>query len=415
MSTNKQNFILKILLVVSLIELTAILLRTDWANWSATKPNSVPVLAPKNPDSSSVLISKDHFGKATTANLKSQEKRAVPAGSFDWISDSIAIVERNLTTVNDTIQQLVRAGLVPVAQYNLLRERRNGLEVLMNQLLKTQRELINKKEDGGKSLGVASMETRGVLVKEESTTVLDNAHSIDTAGSPRINIPRITDSYFLLSFSDGRKYMRRSHSELLSSTSLDGRNVWVIKTSSVDSGQSSRTRSEIFNWVDQDKGILLKYEDKIIYDAPVKCNIQGEAFSAVESNSLRTYFPTRGKMDQISTYVEASGKLHSTTASYDANYTIFRIPRGLKVGDYYPWKTTAYNHQVTEEKMITVPGGDFSCIVVKQILAENWQYNLEYFDEQTGMLVKSESFTKPSQGEWKLLYDMVLLSQRFSN
>ena len=68
-----------------------------------------------------------------------------------------------------------------------------------------------------------------------------------------------------------------------------------------------------------------------------------------------------------------------------------------------------------DEETVSVQAGSFDCWIIKHIQSEGHQYNLEYFDKGSGLLIKEENWAANQNGEWKMISETSIESFKFGD
>ena len=195
-------------------------------------------------------------------------------------------------------------------------------------------------------------------------------------------------------------------SEVVSSEPLEEYQTWKVVTNiQVAAGPAQQITSTA--WVDQESGVVLRSEYKVVYEQPQANTFDGKQVKIKEFHNSRTFELSGNTMDETQLVVDADGEKYQVTNSGPADFSIFRLTRPVQAGDYYPWQTSAYPHQVEGEQQISTPAGEFKASVIKRFVVPDQQYYLEFFDQASGLLVKSENWARQGD-EWKKIEETVL-------
>lgn len=218
-------------------------------------------------------------------------------------------------------------------------------------------------------------------------------------------LPTGTQLSYTVSNASGNQ-VAQFQSEIVSAESLGDIPAWkVVTTIQVAAGPAQQITSTA--WVNQENGVVLRSEYKVVYQQPQANTFDGQQLQIKEFHNTRTFDLKGNTVEETQRVVDADGIDHEVSNSGPADFSIFRLTRPVQPGDYYPWQTTAYPHQVEEERSVSVPAGDFQTWVIKRFVVPDQQYYLEFFDQASGLLVKSENWARQGD-EWKKIEETVL-------
>ena len=185
-------------------------------------------------------------------------------------------------------------------------------------------------------------------------------------------------------------------------------NCWKISITTTGLPPDQHNTST--SWIDQETGIVIKEESIIVYNPPrSRSGFSSTEITIAEIRSIRSYDLDKDWVDEDMFFTDGNGNVGQRSSSEPRSYHTFIITRYLQVGNWYPWKADKYPSQVINEESISLPVGNFSCWVIKQPPAEEFNYDLKYYDKETGVLVKEE-YWADHFGTWEKTGEQILLS-----
>lgn len=169
------------------------------------------------------------------------------------------------------------------------------------------------------------------------------------------------------------------------------------------------------SWIDQKTGLYVKYEHEFNYSKPSNVLIRNKTVKAVQEKKF-TFTDIQKNTEEFKVLVtDIAGYTHKISELISKpNLTIYKITRQLNTGDWYPWKTIEYNKQVMDVVTISVPAGEFICWMIKHIQSEEHQHYFEYYDVNTGLLVREDNMVNRN-GQWEIVDRKELKEFRFSH
>ncbi|MFA5924355.1 MAG: IPT/TIG domain-containing protein [Methylococcaceae bacterium] len=168
--------------------------------------------------------------------------------------------------------------------------------------------------------------------------------------------------------------------------------VWVV----------SNTNGIYTRWIDQNSGLMVRGESETNYSVPQNYSINNKSFKAVRNKKIISYDIQNKTMQGRAWTTDVTGHTYEETeSSSNPRFEIYKVMHAPGIGDWYPWKTEDYNHQVLEIVTISVPAGTFKCWKIKHIIS--WrQYYYEYYDFNTGILVRWDNMVN-TNGQWGMI------------
>lgn len=185
--------------------------------------------------------------------------------------------------------------------------------------------------------------------------------------------------------------------------------MWVISST----GEFVKENVIYTRWINQNSGLMVRGEFEKKYSVPQNWSINNKSVNAVWNKKIISYDIQNKTMLGRTWVTDVTGHTYEETSNAsNPKFEIYKVMHALEIGDWYPWKTQDYNHQVIEIVKISVPTGTFKCWKIKDEISEH-QYYYEYYDVNTGILVRWDNLAN-TNGKWKMIETMVLKRFQFS-
>lgn len=218
--------------------------------------------------------------------------------------------------------------------------------------------------------------------------------------TPNTDSLKVGDS-FGFEIGDSFTYVSRGHTidnsppsiynyfyEVVGVENFDGHDSWIISEKNYSLSDNDYQKI----WVDQTTGLILKIQWQRIYDSAIKMAVGNDKEAdIVQMNFLGIYDLKTYEWNQTTERIAVNGDKYTDEAVFGPDIPVFFMSGDVDLLDLSPLNST-YSILIVQEQTITVPAGTFDCIVIKQGDLDEIGYVLRYFDKETGVEIKKESY-----------------------
>ena len=213
----------------------------------------------------------------------------------------------------------------------------------------------------------------------------------------------------MYSYRDGQLTLKYTTSERVVGRKESLRDITTWAIDRFAKSEQFNVRTEF--WVDQRTGLYRRYERATQHSQPSRYLINNETVMSNQSRTVANFDLERESSQQTVIVTDVTGKRHEMSTSVtDARPSIYLITRRLNVGDWYPYQRLGAK-QVLEIATISVPAGTFTCWKMKGVQSEGHQQYFDYFDINTGLLIRHENMVNKA-GTWEIIERSELQDRR---